>query len=251
MANAWILKPLPIASVSASSAASGYPASNVANDYMGVVWRSATGAASRTLTVNFPSSVQFDTAMLLGCTGATSGWTLAVDAGGGTNAFLAGSAMPVSGRGRALWSLPSPVTAASATFTFGGLSSLAASCARVVIGKRIELARNFAFGAAFGVRELGGFDFSQRGVPYWRRGAKRRAIGVSFPHAYRDEIEAAIHPLLEELGGEGPVGLIIDPAAHAQRQNRMWFGPMTGDLGTIWTKANGFEWRCNIADLGS
>ena len=44
MSNSIVVKPLPFASVSASSTAAGYDPANIGNDYMGVVWKSATGA---------------------------------------------------------------------------------------------------------------------------------------------------------------------------------------------------------------
>jgi len=52
MSNALIIKPLPFAAVSASSTAAGYDPSYIGNDHMGVVWKSATGADSRAITVD-------------------------------------------------------------------------------------------------------------------------------------------------------------------------------------------------------
>jgi hypothetical protein len=265
MSNALFVKPLPFASVSASSTASGYAAGNVGNDHMGVVWKSAAGAASRTITVDMGADVVIDTALLLGCTGATSGWTLKVEAAttaqgdtfpagswaGATLPFLAGSVMPVSGRGRALWLAPASPPPASRywRFTIGGLSNAAAIVARLVLGRKIQLIRNFQFGAAFGVRDLGNADFSIRGVLLRRRGVKLRSVGITFGSVHKDEVEAIVHPLIEEIGVTEPVVLITDADADDQRQNRIWFGPLVGDLGTVWAKPDGFEWRANLVSL--
>lgn len=264
-----ILAPLPMAAVTASASAPGRDPAHVGNDYMGVAWASPTGAATRTLTIDLGADIAFDTAVLLGCTGALPVWTLKVDIataaqGAGFPAgswsgtalpFLAGAVMPASGRGKALWfapeASPPPAAARYVRFTIGGLGTGAAVVARVAIGKRITLARNFQFGAAFGVRELGSVDFSRRGVLIRQRGAKLRSVGVTFGSVYRDEVEAVVHPLIEKLGGTECVALITDPDAHDQRQNRIWFGPMVGDLGTVWARAAGFEWQCSIADLGA
>ena len=265
MSNAVIVKPLTMAAVSASSSAAGYSPAFVGNDHMGVVWKSATGAATRSITVDMGGDVTIDTALLLGCTGAGAGWTLQVEAAtaaqgatfpagswiGASLPFLAGATMPVSGRGRALWLAPAspPPAARWWRFTIGGLGSAAATVGRLVLGRRIALQRNFVFGAAFGVRDLSQVDFSARGVLLRRRGVKLRSIALTFGSVYRDEVEAIVHPLIEEVGNSEPVALILDPDADAQRQNRIWFGPLVGDLGTIWSRPGGFEWRASLVAL--
>lgn len=267
MSNSIVVKPLAFASVSASSTAAGYDPAYIGNDYMGVVWKSATGAASRTITVDMGQNVSIDTAVLLGCTGADANWTLKVEAAtsaqgptfpagswvGATLPFLAGSEMPVSGRGRALWLAPAspPPAARYWRFTIGGLGTGAATIARLVLGRRIQLDKNVVYGAGFGVRDLGAVDFSRRGVLLRQRGKKLRTINVTYPAATRAEVESYVHPLLEELGNTEPLAFILDPDADAQRQNRIWFGPMIGDLGTVWQNPAGFEWRANIVDLGA
>ncbi len=269
MSNSIVVKPLPLASVSASSTAAGYDPANIGNDYMGVVWKSATGAASRTITVDMGANVTIDTAVLLGCTGADANWTLKVEAAtsaqgntfpagswvGATLPFLAGSEMPVSGRGRALWLAPASPPPASRywRFTIGGLGTGAATVGRLVLGRKIQLAENVVYGAAFGVRDLGSLDFSRRGVLLRQRGKKLRTINVSYEAVTRAEVESYIHPLLEELGNTDPLAFILDPDADAQRQNRIWFGVMIGDLGTVWAKPGGYghEWRASIVDLGA
>ncbi|WP_188064766.1 hypothetical protein [Sphingobium sp. KCTC 72723] len=266
MSNAIIVKPIALTAVTASSTAVGHDPAYVGNDHMGVTWQSAAGGGSQTLLIDLGSDQAADAMLLLGCTGAQAGWTLRVQAAtaaqgpsfagafwdSGDGPFLAGSAMPVTGRGRSLWLAPAsggPPAARYWRVTIGGLSGAAAVVARVVIGRAIRLHRNFQFGAAFGVRDLGSVDFSVRGVLLRRRGVKLRSVGIAFGSVHRDEVEAIVHPLIEEVGISEPVALIIDPDAHAERQNRIWFGPFVGDVGTVWAKPGAFEWRANLVSL--
>lgn len=261
-----IVPPLPIAAASASASGAGHDPMFAGNDHMGIVWKSPAGAATRTLTIDLGADMAIDTLVLLGLTGAMPGWTLRVDvataaqgsgfpAGSwiGTAApLLAGAVMPQSGRGKALWTAPSaggPPPGRYVRLTFAALANAAVTVARVVIGRRIVLARNFQFGAAFGVRDLGTADFSARGVLLRRFGARLRSIGLSFSHVHRDEAEGAMLPLLEAVGNTGTLALVTDPDPHEQRQNRIYYGLLAGDLGMVWARANGFECRANLVAL--
>lgn len=266
MANALILRPLPLAAVTASSTADGHSAALVAEDRLGLVWKSAASGSTQSLLIDLGADTAFDSIALFGLTGAQAGWTMKLEAataaqgssfpGGswtGTAAsLLAGSVMPVSGRGKALWLAPTsspPPPSRWVRLTFGNLSGAAVTVGRVVLGAAVRLTRNFQFGAAHGVRDLGRLEFSRRGVMLRARGEKQRSVGISFRHAHRDEVEGRIHPLIEAVGGTEPIALVIDPAANDQRQNRMYFGPLVGDLGTIWARADGFEWAVNLVAL--
>lgn len=266
MSNAIIIPPLAMPVVTASATDTGYAAANVANDFLGVVWKSQTGTSTAWLEIDLGADLAFDSIALFGLTGAQPGWTLLVEAAtaahgsgfpvgswvGSAVPLLAGSAIPTSGRGKALWLAPDispPPASRYIRLTIGAISGAAVTVGRVVIGQRIQLHRNFQFGAAFGVRDLGSFDFSVRGVPLRRRGEKLRSVGLTFPHVHRDEIEAQIAPLLERIGNTDVIALVTDPDAHEQRQNRMYLGPMVGDLGYVWSRAGGFEARCNVVGL--
>lgn len=262
--NAWALRPLVPAAVTASNTASGYAASNVANDYGGVVWKTDTGAATRTLTLDLGAGVTAapDAALFFGCTGAVTGWTLAVDAAdsadfatnywsaGAAAQFLAGSTMPSHGRGVGLWVAASaPPARRYWRFTFGSLSSAAVTVARVMLGTRLTLERNFDFGGAFGVRDLGNVDWSVQGNLLRRRAAKLRTLGISFSNVRKDEVVAKVQPLIELCAGQEAIALVTDPTADADRQLRCWGGIMVGDMGTIQRAAQGFVWRVNLVDL--
>lgn len=269
MSNAAILKPIPMTVLTGTNTVTGTAVTNIGNDYLGVVWQSQNpSAATSSFIIDMGADVAVDTLVLLGLTGALSSWTLTVQAatqaqgsgfGGGAYyaypavTLLAGSAMPSSGRGRAYWEAPAGGPAAARYWKIiitTAASNTLVTVARAVLGQRIVPAHNFDFGAAFGVRDMGALEWSRRGVMKRARGMKLRSVGLSFASLYRDEVEGFIHPLIEKVGATGPIVLVRDPAADAERQNRIWFGPMVGDIGTVWARANaGWQWQANIVDL--
>jgi hypothetical protein len=262
MANAWIIKPLPLALVTTPSAAA-YSGSNIGNDYAGLVWQS-NGSAGQTILVDLGADYPIDTIALFGLVGFTiaNPTTIRVATAAQGNSFgagafttflasgpvLAGSEMPVSGRGVGLYSLAAAIVGRYVLLTYSGLSG-AVQISRAVIGQRIQLERNYAFGGSFGVRDLGSLDFSRRGVLLRTRGKKLRTLGLTFSNVNKDEVEASTKPLLEQIGNTEPVALFTDPDAHAQRQNRGYFGPLVGDLANVQRTARSWEVRVNMVSL--
>lgn len=269
MPNALIWTPADIASVTASSTASGHDPAYVANDYMGVVWKSGAGS-SATLTVDLGEDVACDTAALFGCDGATSDMTLKVEANtaahgasftapswaGAELPFLAGDEMPVNGRGVALWKAPAigdgagpPPPARYWRFTIGGLGGGRAVVARVALGRDLALDHNFGFGAALGVKSLGTVEWSRLGVLQRRPGAKLRTLGLTYKALHKDEAEAKWLPMIEQIGNSDMLAILTDPADHAMRQRRFYYGPCFGDLTAIWARADGFTAGLNLVSL--
>jgi len=261
MANALLLEPLRPTAIVADSVAMGHSALFTDRDEMGLVWRTEPGADSHWLRMDFGADVAIDTMILLGLAGASPDWAvtieLATQAQGPFLAswwtseaapLLAGAELPTSGLGKGLWRAPdaAPAAARYLRLTVSGLGTAALEVARVVVSKAIQLDRNFRYGAALGVRPLGSLDWSARGVMLRRRGKKLRGVGISFPHVRRDEVEAKVQPLLERLGNDEPLAIVIDPEPDAQRQNRIWFGFLTGDLGTTWARPGGFQADFNL-----
>jgi hypothetical protein len=265
MANALVMAALPIAGVAASSTLVGSPA-YIANDYMGIVWQAAE-ADSASIVVDMGSNVTVDTIALLGVARAASFATMTIWAAtaaqgsgftggaywvGATVPLYAGSVRLVNGHGVGLWladpANPPPV-ARYWRIAFASLSGMTVQLSRVAIGAKLQLQRNFKFGAQSGVRDLGKVEYSPRGVMLRRRSAKHRTLSLSFAAAHRDEVEEQIAPLLEQCGNTDPLLLITDPAAHAMRERRSYFGCMTGDLSMIWRTAAGHEWRIELESL--
>jgi len=269
MSNAVFMRPLPISIYQASNTLAGYAAANMANDHLGVVWKAQQADASfYWFTVDLGSDQPIDTIAMLGLTGATNDWQMyaicATDAQGPTFGaglyysyplvqLCAGGASIPSGRRRSYWEKPAGGPAAARYWRIHittPANNTAITVGRLAIGKRIQLQHNFDFGGAFGVRDTGKVDWSTRAVFLRRRGVKLRTTGISFNRMYKDEVETTVQPVLELLGNTGPIFLLTDPDAHYQRETRMYFGPMIGELGTVWAQANGgHQWQCNIVDL--
>ncbi len=266
--NAFLMRPLLWSAIAASNTASGFAAANLAPapvPRMGRVWRSEAGSATRSITIDLGSDQPVDTIALFGIgdgNGAPSGsWNWSVDLattaqGAFTGAFwagsvetlLAGSVLPVSGRGKALWMAPAGVPAAArhVRLNFSVLGTAALQIALVAVGQRFQPARNYAYGAAFGVRDLGVIDYSPRGVVLRRPGAKLRGMGLTFQALRREEVEDSLQRLFETVGNTEPVVLVSHPAAHPQRQNRMGIGHLTGNLGTIHRVPGAYQAEVNF-----
>jgi hypothetical protein len=273
MANALLLRPLDWATVTASSTAdAARVAANLALDRMGLVWRSATGSATRSLTFDMGSDVAIDTIALFGVAEGTGtgggvpsiGWSWSIDlATEAQGAFsgsywssdpedvLAGSVLPVSAMGKGLWMAApgAPAAARHVRLNFAGLGTSAIQIARVCIGAKIQLERNFSYGLALGVRDLGTLDFSPRGTLRRREGRKLRGIGLQFNHVYRDELEGALQRLFERIGNTGALVVATDPTPHAERQNRMYFGMLNGNLGSVLARPGGYRADLNLVAL--
>lgn len=259
MANAIIIEPLNLPTVTAEGSAAGTVPGNVNNDWIGVVHRGTNTAPPATLSVDFGTATAADTVALLSCNAAMTTYAIACGPTGGSGAtyasgtltFGAGSVVPVSGRLNALHLAPSLVTARHWAANAVAMSGTAFECGRMVIGRRVDPQYNFSFGAAFGVRDLGGGDFSRQGVWLPTPGVRQRSIGLSFARATRTEIEDLIGPLLERIGNGKFILVVSDTAANAQLQRRMFFGRLEGNLEMIWTRPglDGFEWRANLVSV--
>jgi len=275
MANAWMIKPLPIVAASGTTSALGEHM-NLANDYAGVVWR-AVNSPTAALKLDLGADTTFDTVMLFGVFGANVSTAVVnpylataaqgdgfdgsdVSTGVGTGNFktllvhnlLAGSIMPISGQGVGIisWSAGPPAANRHLMLYISGLGAGAfVQISRIVIGKRIQLERNFSFGAAFGVRDLGSLDFNRRGVMSRILGKIMRTVGLTFSSVYPDEVAASTRPLIEQIGNTRMIALVTDPTADADRQNRCYYGPLVGDLGHVWRTAKAFEVKVNQVSI--
>ena len=270
MSNAILMRPMMPVAFTAHGTAAGFDPINVGNDYMGVQWK-GTPAVVNWLLLDMGADVSADWIALLNVGGVAGGnieiraataaqsSAMSGGAGAGANQYqlatvptVAGTEGLPNGRRVAHW------IAAPGTFTgayrYWRVSVDAGGAfqwrfARIAIGKRIQLQRNFSFGGAFGARDFSNVDFSSRGVLLRRSAPKLRTIGISFPHVYKDEIEASIQPLIETAGNDQSLLLLTDADAHPSIERRTYFGPLVGDLGTIWRNAKAWEWRCEMISL--
>lgn len=268
MSKAFLLRPLEWASITVSNAAAGFGAENLLPypvPRMGRVWRTDPGSATRSIVIDLGSDQTVDTIALFGIGNGNAppsgAWTWSIDLAttaqgaftgafwaGSSAALLAGAVLPISGRGKALWLAPegAPAAARYVRLNFAALETSALQIALVALGKRFQPARNYSYGAAFGVRDLGQIDYSPRGVVLRRPGAKLRGMGLTFANVFRDEVEGTLQRLFERVGNTDPVVLVSDPSAHSQRQNRMGIGHLTGNLGTIHRVPGAFQAEINF-----
>ena len=252
MANALLIEPYDLTTVTADVTDSGYAASNAGTDYMGMVWQGTSTAFN--LTIDLGSDKAIDSVTLLGISGVTTttNWTILIATAAQGSTFgpsttalastqmLAGSVLTSGSLAKALGTFGA-ITGRYVRITVNPPASATLRIARVIIGDAIQLAQNFGFGASFGVRSLGNLDFSVRGVLLRRIGTKLRTLSIGYANATRAEVETSIQPLLERRGGDKPVCIVIDPDADAQRINRIWTGFLTGSQGTVWARLGGFE----------
>ncbi len=248
---------------------------HMGNDYAGVVWRSAVGDAA-TITIDLGADRPLDTLMLFGVDGtaigaatlevrlataaqgpAFTGQNVITGAGAGNfwsapvQALLSGERLS-NGAGIAIasWGAPAPAAARYVLLRIAGMTTAGSvQISRIVAGTRIQLARNFGYGAAFGIRDLGTLDFTRRGVLQRSRGKKLRTVGLTFSNIYKDEVEAITQPLLERIGNTEMIALLTDPGTSDRRQNRCYFGPLVGELSHAWRKATVFEAKANMVSI--
>lgn len=266
--NAILMQPLAWTALAASNTAPGFAAGNLGIDRMGLVWRSDVGSATRSLTIDMGADVPVNMIALFGIGAGNAapgaGWQWSIDLAtqaqgafggafwaGTVEGLMAGSALPESGRGKALWLAPAdaPAAARHIRINLSALGTAAVQIAYAAVGTQIQFERNFSFGAAFGVRALGTVDWNARGVMRRRRGARLRGVGLSFGSVRRDELEEQVQRLIERVGNDLPLVLVTDPAAHAQRQGRMYLGFLTGNLGSVWARPGGFRADINLVAI--
>lgn len=267
MANAWIIEPIaPTRMVfdygGAPVAGTG---ANLFNDYAGVVWRRETTSPAQPTPdagtlFDVGRDMAVDTMLVFGLEGVADdtaiqlyGWTDAEgQVGNPSVAFgdVVGPGAPsTSGKRSALIRTDVPIVARYFQFSIYPKGPGTVGAARLVIGRRIELERNFSFGAGFGVKDLGSLEFSRRGVLLRNRGAKLRTTALTFSSVRRDEVEQLTKPLLERIGNTECVALVTDPAPDVQRPSRCYFGPLVGDLSQTWRRADAWEAKINMVSI--
>ena len=252
MGNAIIVEPINLpAFTTGSTPAAGTARDYLNNDWIGTVYR-GTSVGTENFAVDFGSARTVDTIAFLSA--ASQLLTQRTQAGTSFNngsvfdtgvaTFAAGSVVPTSGRLHSLL-VRAPASAQFWSFAFT-IASQPFEAGRLVMGNRIELARNFSFGAAFGARDGGGGTFSPNGVWLPTPGRILRTVGLTWSFATKQEAEEQIQPLLERIGNGKHILLVTDPDTNVLRQRRMYFGPVQGNLETVWRTAGAFELRCNL-----
>jgi len=269
MANAFLFRPRQWASITASGTASGFDVNDLSPwpvPRMGRVWRAPSGSTAG-LVIDLGADQEIDTLALFGIGNGNAvignGWewqvnlaTAAQGSGFGGGAFWSSGwapfavngQLPESLRAKHLWLAPdgAPDSARYVRLLFQNLGSAQLQIALATVGKRFQPSRNYSYGAALGVRDLGSLDYSPRGVVAQRPGAKRRGFGLTFNALRKDEVEGSLQRLFEQVGNTDPVVLVTDPANDLQLQNRIGIGHLTGNLGSVHRVPGFFQAEVNF-----
>jgi hypothetical protein len=258
VSNGFLLRPLvPAALFAPATPAAPTALTDMLNDMIGVQYVSGAAGSTDSIDVDFGGAVAIDTVAILSGNGGTTTWTLrGATTQGGLDAaptlfsgdFAAGSVLPTSVRTHALAVLAAPATFRWWRIGFAGIIA-PPEIGRLVMGLRFQPQINFSFGAQLGVTDLAGGDFNRRGLFLPNEGATLRTVGLRWPHATRAESEEQISVLLERIGNRGHVLACIDPDPHPQRQRRLYFGPLRGNLGQTWNVGQRFEWRADLTSV--
>jgi hypothetical protein len=253
MGNAIIVEPYNLQVVVAEGSSGGTEPGNLNNDWIGVVHRGTAVAPPALVSADFGGALPVDTVALLNSTGTATQWE--VNGGtvsGASNVYLAsgltfaaGATGTTSGKVHSLHLLPAIYMARYWTARFTAMAGVF-EAGRYVLGRKYQPARNFSFGAAFGVQDLGGGKFNSQGVWLPQPGIIQRTIGLSFTSTTRQEAELTLQPLLERVGNSKHILLVTNPDPDTLLQKRMYFGPLQGNLDTLWRVPDGWEWRANL-----
>jgi hypothetical protein len=265
MSNAILMFERGVVGFSGYSGTIAGSIANLANDYAGIVWSSDVSLGYASIVLDMGSDVLINTIALFGITGVTGAAPLVqiqanTEAQGSFGApfwlstpepLFAGSEVLQNGKQAALWIAPSVSPPPVARYWHIIASGVGAgfTAARIVVGARLALQRNFSFGNAIGSRSFGRMEFNNRGVPLRRDGPKLRTRSLTFQHIYKDEVENGVAPYLQGAGNEVPLLLVTDIDPSPQRTRRMFFGPLVGDLSIIQRNAVGYQWQADLVSL--
>lgn len=259
MANGFLLRSLPFVVVGHSAEDIGTDADNVTNDFMGMIARSPAPGTAMYVRCDFGAAHFVDTVAVLNVFGASVGGS--VSATIGNDATFSSYVEHLDITPEAAW-IPSSNNFQQAL----GFFATATPCryllvqanvpttfkpqmSRILLGKRYQPERNFSFGMARGVRDLGENEFAPRGGRLRRRAKKLRTLGLSWSFLTQAEAEGFALPLLEEVGNTDDVLACINPDADPERTRRLYYGPLEGNLGMSWRVANAWEKKLQIASV--
>ncbi len=258
MANAFLVEPLAIQSVAAEGSAAGTSPDALTDDMIGVVHR-GTGIPSAWVEIDLGAAQQVDFAAFLATEGNAAGQrvraadtqaNLVVAPGydSGTAGFEAGNESGAFGRVHSWWDAAAPQSFRWWRFDLSGLATPFAA-GRLVIGRKLRFARNFSFGAAPGIKDLGRAAVAIHGALDRRRGTRLRTLQIAWAGLRRDEVERDLMPMLERLGRSEPLLVVTDPAADPRRARRMYFGWIDEDAEIPQRHFDQWEWRTKLVSV--
>lgn len=227
--------PLDLGSMVAGNAASGYPVFNLnRHNAIGLTWKTAgasnvwaRGDLGATKAIDFCAMIAAnalpgtDIRLRLGTTQAEVDGTAPYDST--ALDFISPAITREDGLYHSHLELPSTVNARWWRIDVTGHTG-DFQAADLVLGKRIEPSRFYDYGFEYGVRDLGGMEFTRNGVIDEDPGVILRTIAMTLAWQTEAEFEASFRPMVERLGTRGIVYLCFDPDPTAYRQARTFMG---------------------------
>ena len=255
--NGFLLRSLSFTPYAVGSGfAAANPVGNCVNDFMGMVTRADVADTTIQIGADFGAPVLLDSFAALNVVGLSVTLFASTASDFATTPFsadltAANTDTPTAqGRRHALWAVDSLVGPYRYwMFRLQGSPGVKAEVARLLFGQKLQPGRNFSFGAARGVNDLGSTDFAPRGAFLRRKAAKRRHLGLSWGYLTEIEAEQAALPLLEAVGNTEPLLAVLDPAADAERSRRLYYGPLQGNLALNWRGRDRWEKRIQMVSL--
>ena len=257
MANGFLLRSLDFAAGTPLGAAAGTSAAFLQNDFMGMLLRAGVGDPL-VIDVDLGSAQPVDTIAVLGVNRSeVPGWYLLAGPTLASGAVLdtgsqadAGKLTNIrSARRTVLWVNSTPVTARWWRIVIPAVSGFSLEASRVLIGQRIQFARNFSFGLQRGVEDLGEFEFSPRGAQLRRRARVLRTLGLSWSFLETQEAELLAARLMEQLGNTEMVGVSMNPEDSVYQSERFFYGPLEGNISLTWRNHNMWEKRLQMKSV--
>lgn len=258
MANGFLLLGYDATATDFSTMAAGTSGAFALNDFMGMVARSAAAAFPAAVRLDLGQQRLMDTVAVLEafCRNTAGGITVTI---GNDPTFATFSQQvdvtPPTSEFRAQSGLQHAV----AQFTpelvryvlvqVRGDGVFLPQFARAVAGLRCQPGRNFSFGVARGVNDLGSVEFAPRGAFLRRNAAKRRTLGLTWQYVTEAEAEGFGIPLVEQAGTTRCVLAVIDPDPDLERTRRIYFGPLQGNPALNWRGRDRWEKRIQLVSL--
>lgn len=259
MANGFLLRSYSFTTSDFSTPAAGTSGAFVANDFMGMVMRSASAGTAAAVRLDFGFARQIDTAAVLECfcRNTAGGVTVAIGNDVTFATFVeqiditppGSEYRAASGLQHAFGFFTTATPCRYALVQVNGDGVFLPQFARALVGTRLQPARNFSFGVTRGARDLGEVEFSPRGATLRRRARKLRTLGLSWSFLTQVEAEGFSIPLVEGVGETEFILASLNPAADVERSRRLYFGPLEGNSQLTWRAHDLWEKRLQITSV--
>lgn len=216
----------PLCTITSGSAATLYPATNVAVDFRGIPWRS-TGVASERITIRFPADVTFDFVAILDDNLTTDG---TVEVHGSTDQWVADDQVlngPSVRTGNPTVFFLDTQIFRDIAFVFSDPTNAAGfiSVGRIIVGASFQPSRNYNYGWADDTESLSKETTTPNGVPHFDRKTPRIVASGEFEYLSEADKDA-INAIKTEVDTVEPFIVVFDPDNHPERARYVRFAAL-------------------------